>query len=66
MATRKTSPKYPEPNRTRDVQAIIRMREEDKRLLMDLAEQMDLSMTDVVLICIRAEARRRGMSVKHG
>jgi predicted nucleic acid-binding protein len=51
-----------EPNRFRDTQTLIRLTQSDKDLLVRLSEDYGLSMNDVVMLLVRQEAKRRGMT----
>lgn len=51
-----------QPARYRDTQTNIRLTQRDKALLVRLSDDMGLSMNDVVMILVRAEAKRRGLS----
>lgn len=50
-----------QPNRYRDTQTLIRLTKNDKNLLVHLSDEMGLSMNDVVMLLVRAEAQRRGL-----
>lgn len=51
-----------QPSRHRDTQTLIRLTQQDKDLLVQLSDEMGLSMNDVVMLLVRAETRRRGIA----
>jgi hypothetical protein len=52
-----------EGRRARDIGLILRLNTEERRLLEALAEVLGLKLSDTLRQCVRAEARRRGLSV---
>ena len=64
------SPKKPQTQRdwnyprARDTQTNVRLKADDKELLVRLADHFDLSIADVVVQLVRQEAKRQGLPVR--